>query len=125
MSPGARATAAEAKAKASSALPLASSAPASIAMATGFPATWGYRLTMSSLTPSPFAKDRLRSGGGQTKGGGPAGPPPDFPRTCRSARVELDDQIGLHPDRIGDLVQRRNAGEGRLGGAVGGDIFGD
>jgi hypothetical protein len=42
-----------------------------------------------------------------------------------SARVEFDDQVRLHLHRIGHFVERRHAGEGRLGGAVGNDIIGD
>src|ERR1700741_2461531 len=40
----------------------------------------------------------------------------------QSARIELDHEIWLHSDRVGYLVQRRNAVEAHFRGAVRSDV---
>ncbi len=41
------------------------------------------------------------------------------------ARIEFDDQVRFHLHRIGHFVERRDAREGDLGSAVGGDVLWD
>src|SRR4051794_21780769 len=73
--------------------------------------------------PTPFFARRSKSHEkGRPPGGGAA---LSSSHRRRLAGVEFDDQIRLHSDRIGHLVQRGNAGEGRLGGAVGDDVIWD
>src|SRR5688500_14579099 len=45
-------------------------------------------------------------------------------RWVGSARVEFDDEVGLHPHRIGHLIELRDAGVGDLGGAFRNDVIG-
>ena len=55
-----------------------------------------------------------RSASRQTKKGGPCGAAlRSFRAELGSARIEFDDQVRLHPHRIGHFVERRHAGEGR------------